>query len=487
MRKKPLFLFLLPLFFVLHGFMDNYDLISVKSALLVMITYIFAAYLIAWLSSFIFNNRYKAKLFTFFLLLINFFFGPLYDFLDAVAKKSFLPKYAFLLPFVFLLLTLTIIWLKKIRQPSLKTGFFANTVLLLLLITDSIFLTIKVYKQDDRRLVYENTSLTAAHVTDKPDIYLIVPDGYAGDAELKEMLQFDNSSFLQQLKERGFHIIEKSTSNYNMTVFSITSTLNMSYLKIKDTKNAGPLFSDCYRAIKHNRLFEIMRKEGYKINDFSIFNPGNKDLPMEESVFPANGGLLAGQTLLGHIIKIIRYNAANKLKWKSLASHGVYAIARNNKNIYDATWNSAEQHDSKPRFIYTHMLMPHSPYYYNKNGELLPFEALLEGTQTNQKNYLGYLQYTSKKIISLIDHIQKESAMPPVIIVMSDHGFRRLPANTDMKYQFINLTAIYLPEKNYTHFREGMSNVNLFRTLLNIRFGQNLPLLQDSSIYLERE
>jgi phosphoglycerol transferase MdoB-like AlkP superfamily enzyme len=165
----------------------------------------------------------------------------------------------------------------------------------------------------------------------------------------------------------------------------------------------------------------------------------------------------------------------------------VNAISRNNKNIYEAAWNKVEKRDSKPGFIYTHLLMPHSPYYYNHNGDPYPFEQLLEGHQTNKTNYLEYLQYTNKKLIALIDRIQKISIKPPIIIVMSDHGFRRISNDTDKKYHFLNLTSIYLPEKYYTPFKDGMSNVNLFRTLLNIRFGQNLPMLQDSTIYLERE
>ena len=487
MRKKPLFLFLLPIFFVLHGFMEYYDLITIRSAIKVLLLYIVAAYLIAWLTSFIFKNKYKANLFTLFLLSVNFFFGPLYDFFDIILKSALLTKYAFLLPLVFLLLLFSIIWLKKIKQPSLKITFFTNTVLILLLITDSFFLIIKIYKQNNRNLASENSALIPAHVTDKPDIYFIVPDGYAGDVELKDVLQFDNNTFLQQLKDRGFHIIENSKSNYNWTIFSMASALNMSYLKIKDPKNIAPLLINGLRTVKHNRLFELLSREGYKINNFSIFGAGNKSIPMEESVFPSDASLLGGQTLLGHLIKIINYNISNKLKWKSFANRGIYAASRNNENIYTSTWNFTEHHDSLPQFTYTHLLMPHSPYYYDKNGNPFPFEKLIDGNQTNKNLYVEYLQYANKKLIPLIDHILQESAKPPIIIIMSDHGWRRFPKGLAKNYQFINLAAIYLPEKNYSAFKDSMSNVNMFRVLLNTRFGQNLPMLKDSSTYLERE
>jgi len=67
---------------------------------------------------------------------------------------------------------------------------------------------------------------------------------------------------------------------------------------------------------------------------------------------------------------------------------------------------------------------------------------------------------------------------------MSDHGFRQLADTTAKKYYFMNLNAVYLPAGNYSGFYDGMSNVNQFRVILNAQFGQKLPLLKDSIIFL---
>ena len=42
-RTKPVFLFLLPVFFVLHGYMENYDFVPVKDALLLTGIYLGAS------------------------------------------------------------------------------------------------------------------------------------------------------------------------------------------------------------------------------------------------------------------------------------------------------------------------------------------------------------------------------------------------------------------------------------------------------------
>ena len=69
---------------------------------------------------------------------------------------------------------------------------------------------------------------------------------------------------------------------------------------------------------------------------------------------------------------------------------------------------------------------------------------------------------------------------------MGDHGFREFGHETPeiKKYYFMNLNSVYLPNKDYSRFYEGMSGVNQFRVILNTSFRQNLPLLKDSTIVI---
>jgi hypothetical protein len=50
--------------------------------------------------------------------------------------------------------------------------------------------------------------------------------------------------------------------------------------------------------------------------------------------------------------------------------------------------------------------------------------------------------------------------------------------------QFPNLNAIYFPDKNYKDLYSEMSPVNTFRVIFNNYFGQHLPLLKDSSVFV---
>jgi len=85
--RYVLFVFLLPFFFVLHGFSENFDLVPLKPALRLTFWYILvsAAFLLVY--RLVFKSVVKAGLMTFFTMSYHFFLkyaGP--------AKQIFSPK-----------------------------------------------------------------------------------------------------------------------------------------------------------------------------------------------------------------------------------------------------------------------------------------------------------------------------------------------------------------------------------------------------------
>jgi hypothetical protein len=140
----------------------------------------------------------------------------------------------------------------------------------------------------------------------------------------------------------------------------------------------------------------------------------------------------------------------------------------------------------RPKFVYTHLIMPHHPYFFDSSGKKTPIEKLTNEYDTDRKLYLEYLIYTNKILLELIDTIKKNSTQPPVIIVMGDHGFRQFNYKTEAQYYFMNLNAVYFPNARYSLFYDGMSNINQFRIILNSLFNQKLPLLKDSTSFLRQ-
>ena len=199
---------------------------------------------------------------------------------------------------------------------------------------------------------------------------------------------------------------------------------------------------------------------------------------------PGSISLITSQTFASRILKDINYNISTgkwKLDWG--LERRTYEHLRNNENIIRAVKNKASEKTNVPKFIYAHLMMPHYPYYFNSKGHALPTQQLLNGQETNRGNYIEYLQYCNRRILGLVENIMANSDSP-VIMLLGDHGFRQGIGKDEHKYAFMNLNAIYLPDKKYSLFYDSISNVNQFRIFFNTEFKQQLPLLNDSTVFL---
>ena len=396
---------------------------------------------------------------------------------------TFLVKYVFLLPAALILFIILFIIIKKRKAPLLRLSFYLNLLLTLLLLSDIVLLTGKVITKKKPSYSLPN-GFVACDSCSRPDIYFILADEYAGNTELKDLFQFNDSIFLHQLDTLNFYTVAESSSNYNYTPFSVASILNMNYLDLKGKNRTMPDLTYSYEAIRDNKLLQFLRSDNYKFYNYSVFDFEGQPARIKESFLPAKTRLITSQTFISRFNKEIRFNLVSRWKSKSNLKILTYANRNNNENIYNLTWKLAEQKTTTPKFVYTHLMMPHYPYYFDKNGKEQPFETLLENNQVNKEAYIEYLQYANKKLIELVEHILKSSATAPIIVLMGDHGFRHFKKPVANKYYFLNLVSVYLPSKRYTGFHDSLTGVNLFRTLLNTELGQKLPYLKDSSSYL---
>lgn len=482
-RTKPVFLLLLSLFFVLHGFTENYNFIPVKDAGLLTGLYWLASFVLAGIGWLLYRNGIKACLFAFCLMAFHFFFGSVHDFLRKVVPDSLITKYLFILPAVAIVFIILFWLLKKSKATFTTTTFYLNSLLVILVAIDLVMLGGKIASASKKKTALPE-GLTACAECPKPDIYFIVADEYAGNTELKDLFSFDNSDFQNELAKRNFHIIPESFSNYNYTPFSVASILNMDYLDLRGKDRAGPDLTYSYESIRDNKALRFLRYHGYRFYNHSIFDFEGQPGRRLETFLPARTRLITAQTFLSRVDKEIRFNLATKWKSKSELRRLTYYFNKNNENIYSLTWNLAGKKTAEPKVVYTHLMMPHYPYYFDKNGKEQPFETLTEGNQVNKKAYIEYLQYCNKKFLALVDHLLQSSARPPVIILMGDHGFRHFTETVEPKYHFLNMAGIHIPSRDYADFRDSLSGVNLFRVLFNKEFRQQLPYLKDSSTYL---
>jgi len=482
-RSYPLFAWLLPIFFVLHGYTEFYNLIPVKDSALLVLKYLIVATLLVALAWFFFRNIFKASILVFLLLAYNFFFGPAHDWIKQQFPGSLFSRYSFILSASLLAFVLLTFFLKKRKKTFYKATSYLNLLLLIFLIIDAGILLNKLTQKSSTTLVGDE--FIECTGCSKPDVYYILADEYAGKKQLTELFKFDNSAFENELSKRGFHIIENSTSNYNYTIFSAPSTLNMGYIDGIEGRNQS--IHDrkiCLQKMQHNAVFRFFEMQGYKTYNYSPFSiSGHPDLARRSFLFHSVNPLTA-QTFLYRLEKDLWFHLVTDLRLPGLKKAVTYNDKKNNELFTELTKETAQIQKEQPKFVYTHLMMPHNPYYYDKEGKETSYENLDEEKNSSTHLYLNYLLYANKVLLGLIDSIKRHSTRPCIIILMSDHGFKSFPNYKHAEYHFTNFNSILLPDSNYAPFYNGISNVNEFRVLLNSRFNQKLPLLKDSTSFI---
>ena len=476
----PHFLYLLPFFFVFHGYAQNPAPVRFSDFVFLVGQYVLASgilFLIGWL---FYREKSKAALFSFGLMSIHLFFGAFHDALKAVSAQFFLAKYSVLLPLLAMATLLFFFFLKK------KSGRFAQLFRYLnLLFVLLIFIDVPLLFQQNKK---QTSSLALQPCADcpKPDVYLIIADEYADSTSLAELFGFNNGSFQAALRARGFYIAT-SVSNYNFTPFSLASLFTMNYLPGLEGRNSS--YQDrllCASLINQNAVVKFFEESGYEIKNNAVFKVNNTPSAAQQSYFKIGTDFIASHTLLARIRRDLGYHLVTTLKLQTVIDDYLYYLRDTNQELLARHSATVRKSGQKPKFVYTHLHLPHYPYYFHRNGKPNP-DVAEPGNEFDKTSYLEYLQYGNKIYLQMIDEIFQNAERPPVIILMGDHGFREFanPSPAEKQANFMNLNAVYLPAGNYAGFYKGVSGVNQFRIILNSTFNQNLPMLNDSTSYLQ--
>jgi hypothetical protein len=482
-RRWPFYILLFPVFFVVHGYTDNFRFVSAGSALLLCLGYAVAAIFITTLFYFPYKDLSKAALLAFFILAFDFFFGSLLDFLREIFPNSFIAKYSFLVP-AFLVLLVFLFFIIKKRKTLSRLNLYLNTLLIVLIVIDVVMLMSQIFSPNNRPGAAK-TELTACDSCSKPDVYVIVLDEYAGLQETKDILSYNNQPFLDSLGARGFKTIGNSQSNYSYTAYSTASFLNMEYLdsnKSRSVKKGG--YKYAINKIENNRFVNFFLSQGYRFFNCSPFTIAGQSSRIEGSFVPTNTKLITVGTFLNRFEKDVMLSAAEKFNMEWYLRKVMYVTLNGNNQLYALTKKAADARES-PKLVYTHLLMPHYPYYYNEAGQLRSFETLRKSSLDSNEDYLAYLKYTNGQVIQLVDYLLSHSAGPPIIVLASDHGYRQYKNQADQNYFFTNLLSVHLPGGNYNLYTDSIDNVNFLRLVLNSQFGQKLPLLKHKAFMID--
>lgn len=349
-----------------------------------------------------------------------------------------------------------------------------------------------------------------ADTTARPDIYYIVLDRYGNSTTLQKQYNYDNGQFLGFLSGQGFVTRNDAYANYPFTMSSITSTLAMQYHTELGAKFGSNDFQTAfpYRSIFNDPpVAQALRNEGYTYNQVSSWWDFTR-VGIQSDTHPTESFRL---TVFGHAIFLS--DLSRDIVNKSILSPWLKkGLTVSNKTIigYDRDDNpyqnfenqmntlkriASTKHD-KPQFTFAHVLSPHDPYIFNKDGTAPSYDGGRNDSGVDETvKYTNQLTYLNSRIQDVVATIRAQSP-DAAIIIQADEGpypkqfrFELTPNHyynpvdlelPQMQQKFGVLASYYMPGVSQQEVAANItSSVNSLRFVLAHYLGYDTPPLPD--------
>ncbi|MCX5782697.1 MAG: hypothetical protein NT145_08405 [Elusimicrobia bacterium] len=304
-----------------------------------------------------------------------------------------------------------------------------------------------------------NNNTVAKLRGDLPDIYYIIPDGYAGYDTLREIYGYDNGEFIDYLRKKGFYVAIKSRSNYPRTEYSIPSSLGMNYHNEKK--------------IIENAVMRTFEAKGYKYISLSdMMESGDTNFSLKDMFTNEFFIIIIRTTIIDAVAQ----------RFKLYSNY----VRRNVLRSFEKLSKSVEL--ESPKFVFAHIMSPHPPYVFGKNGEKTEVKMMaLNVYKTpwdDNEGYKNQLIYINSRLKETVDTILSKSKKRPIIIIQGDHG-PNLALNSESRIKASTriMNAYYLPADIQKHLYSSITPVNSFRVILKYYFNDGNELLPDRVFY----
>jgi hypothetical protein len=428
------------------------------------------------------KDWHRAALLLSMFIFLFFTYGHVYGYLKKIEIAGFIPgRHRQMLPLWLGLGAFATWWvMRRLRHPARFTPTL-NLLSIFLL----IYPTFQTIAYTIQREQTEREARAAAQAKGAtlplgyaPDVYYIILDAYGRADVLEEMFDYDNTSFLQSLKVKGFYVAQCAQSNYGQTMLSLTSSLNFDYLDsltsslTPDEDTRAPL-----RALgQYNNARRFFTSQGYNIVSFATNFPVSEWKDANYFLSPIPQGMNDFEIML-----------AQTTAWRAPMDMTDEPPERASAEWYRRrTLSALKQMETivpeipSPKFVFTHLVIPHHPFVFGPNGEALnSIESGVPKFEEYRVKYPDQVTYINQRISAIVDLVLQTSANPPVIVIQGDHG----PAPFDVIERRMKiLNAYYFPD-NTEGLYPTITPVNTFRVILNKYFGQTYPLLDDRSLY----
>ena len=428
-------------------------------------------------------------------LLFFFLYVPLYHAVEKMVIGGVnVGRHRVLLGGILLLLALAAWFILRIRKDvSIPTSIINLVAVVLILLPVFQIVSYQIRSQTlaapPALVEMDQSALSLPEGKTPPDVYYIILDMYTRQDVLQDFFEYDNTEFLKFLEEKGFEVAACSQSNYTITQYSLSSSLNYEYLQ---TLGYGVDDPEIVQAIDQSRVRRSLEELGYKTvafeSGYSLTELRDADVYLSPFGNLWNGLLYGG---VNSFEAMVLQNSAGKLLYEAKPN-----LSRKYQTILDTPYiQYRERIDFTlqeletvaripgPKFVFAHILAPHDPFVFDRDGNFIyretPFTLNNDKEYTAETYVAGYrdeLMYLNTRVENVVAAILEQSSTPPIIILQGDHG---APRSKEIDGYSAILNAYHLPDGGAEGLPPTITPVNTFRWIFNEYFGGTYPLLQD--------
>jgi hypothetical protein len=340
-----------------------------------------------------------------------------------------------------------------------------------------------------RVVIAAGRTLPGETAAPKRDVYWLVYDRYGSDRAFEEGYGVQND-LTPWLREHGFDVLGDSHANYVGTALSLSTTLNMTSL---DRLTAGvPATSNSYQPIYKTLQGSLVARQfealGYRyLHLGSWWNPTRTDSAADRN-YNADGvsdftSAVVEESLIPVLAEAFLPDELPPTESAKHLKHNTWAL-----DTLDRL-----RRESGPKFVFAHVLLPHPPYVFDRDGRYIPpAEA---ATLREVDAWHRQLDYTNSRLRAFIERLlARPESEQPIIILQADEGpwperygadkfgfdwATATPRELEMKFGIMN--AWYVPGgTDALALDPRQSAINTFPVLFGRYFGlDDYPLLPD--------
>ena len=264
----------------------------------------------------------------------------------------------------------------------------------------------------------ETVNFSPVDLVEKPDVFLVVLDGYPGLQAIGQELGVNKDELVSDLAGKGFEVPPSAWSAYGTTELAVPSILNMSYPLIGQEINNGTR-QELHRIIGgDNSLLSTLERNGYESVMIEAGWAGSECGPEFDRCIDS--------PWLDDLAFISLWEGVVGRQLVKTTGHA-YTVA--SRASMTAVERLIDEEADQPRFVFAHVIAPHPPFFLDPDcatevtAERLGDSFLREGVDRSLREDLFLGQVAC--VDSFMTDVAAAADPDDVVVFVADHGTDR--------------------------------------------------------------